>query len=174
MALQCSRTSESVIDPYPGMDSDVAELSKAANRARVLGKIALIAFGPPSAFLFLGTMIALAAGQPVAPRALIVFPALAIVVFGSGSSYLVFARHIRRGRRWAVISSLCVATSLATLALLDYWEPMVEGWMNIVRPVVSLANMWLVGSLIRSLGPASRIEAWLSAQIPDHPSRSTP
>lgn len=143
------------------MDADVACLCKAAHRARILGKIALFGFGPPSAFLFIGTMIALAAGQPVAPRALIVFPVLAFVVFGSGISYLFCAQYIRRSRRWSIILCLYVALSVAILALLDSWEPMVEGWMSIVRPVVSLANLWLVGPLIRSLGPANRVDVWL-------------
>lgn len=164
--LMYSSERQSAIDPYPGMDVDIARLSTAASRARILGKCALFGFGPPSAFLFVGTMIALAAGQRVAPRALIVFPILAIVVFGSGGSYLVCARYIRRGRRWAIIWCLCVASSVTLLALLDSWEPMVEGWMSIVRPVISLANLWLVGPLIRSLGPASRIELWLQG-LPD-------
>ena len=112
MAFHCFQAGESLIASYPGMDVDATRLRKAANRARILGKITLIAFGAPSAFLFVGTMIALATGQPVAPRALIVFPVLAIVVFGSSGTYLVCARHIRCGRRWAVLLSLCVATSV--------------------------------------------------------------
>jgi len=38
---------------------------------------------------------------------------------------------------------------------------MVEGWMYIVRPIVSLANLWLVSPLTRALGAANRVEAWL-------------
>ena len=40
--------------------------------------------------------------------------------------------------------------------------------MTIIKPVISLANLWLVGPLLRSLGPATRVEVWLNdAQEPD-------
>src|SRR5262249_28278093 len=102
--------------------------------------------------------------QPVALRAVIVFPILAFVVIGTGASYLALARLVKQGSRRAVIVSLGIAASLTILALLDFWRPMVENWIVIVRVIISLANLILVSSLVRALGPAQRIEAWLNSK----------
>jgi hypothetical protein len=68
------------MNPYEGMENDVVRVGATAKRLRRVGCFILILFGPPSLFLFGGTMIAVAMGQPVAQRALIVFPILALVV----------------------------------------------------------------------------------------------
>jgi hypothetical protein len=145
------------------MDEDIIRLADSANRLRSIGLLMLFFFGPPSAFLFVGTMIALALRRPVALRAIIVFPILAFVVIGTGTSYVVLARVVKQGSRRAVVVSLGIATSLTILALLDIWRPLVEDWIVIVRIIISLANLILVSSLIRALGPARRVEEWLNS-----------
>jgi hypothetical protein len=151
------------MNPYTGMEEDVHCLDEAGRRLKHVGFFLLVLFGPPSLFLFVGTLIAAALGQPVARRAVIVFPVLAFVVFGTGVGYRILARHVRRGRRWAAIVSLCIAASVSFLGLLDFWPAMVGEWIVIARIVVVVINLTVVKFLLRSVGPAQRIDLWMNS-----------
>jgi hypothetical protein len=155
------------MNPYEGMANDVVRVGATAKRLRRVGWFILILFGPPSLFLFGGTMIALAMGQPVARRALIVFPILALVVFGTSLCYLASAPYVRRGQRRPVTVCLCTAISVSILGLLDVWFAMVGEWIFIVRAVVAGTNAVLIAPLLRSLAPAQRLESWMNSV--EHP-----
>jgi hypothetical protein len=156
------------MNPYEGIENDVVRLAATAKRLRRVGLVILIVFGPPSLFLFGGTMIAFALGQPVAQRALIVFPILAVVVFGTSLCYLASVPYVRRGRRRPITVCLCIAISVSILGLLDVWFAMVGEWIYIVRAVVAGTNAVLIAPLLRSLAPAQRLESWMkSVENPD-------
>ena len=147
-------------DAFDLTDEEIRSLAVASRRLKQVGWFILVIFGPPSLFLFGGLMIAMAIQQPVAERAVILFPVLAFVVFGTGVSYVVLARHVARGSRGAIITSFSIAVTLTVVGLFDFWSQLLgldgQAWIVIARVVVSLINVMLMRHLFRCLGAAMR------------------
>jgi hypothetical protein len=157
----------SYFDGEEGIEKDIRSLGDAGRRLRRVGWLILVIFGPPSLFLFAGLMIAMALQQPVAPRAVIVFPVLAFVVFGTGVSYVILARSVARGSRLGVIASLSIAVTVTLVGLFDFWSGLLgwdgQSWIVFARMVISFINLMLMKPLFRCLGASQRLQTWMDS-----------
>lgn len=151
------------------IEDDIRRLVATGKRLWKVGFLILVILGPPSLFLFVGLMIAMALQQPVAQRAVILFPVLAVIVFGTGVSYVILAQRVARGSRLGVIASLSIAVTLTVIGLLDFWSKHLgldgQDWIVIARIVVSVTNAMLVRPLLGCLGAAKRVQAWMDSGL---------
>jgi hypothetical protein len=146
------------------VEEDILLLGRAARRLRFVAWTLLALAGPPTLFLFLGTIIALAVGQAVALRAIILFPLLAGMVFGIGIAFLRLAEGVESCQRPALIVSIVVSLSTAAfaavLSVLDVWLHCIAPVPFLVKIATVAMDLMSLSLLIEAIDAARRIEAW--------------